>query len=125
MATAHYSHEIAGLKTLWIIRFTEAFPHVEDQVRGEPKFELLIPTPFQTDEWLVLDPAHQKKRLQSLERFQALCEEAKQRCVVQAELPGTPQAKVKSAVSEIDNLAKLIEYFHQILKDLKKEKPDN
>lgn len=124
MATAHYSHEIAGIRTLWMIRFTAAFPHVEDTERGWPQFEILIPTPFNKDEWLILDPIHQKKKLKSLVRFQELCEEAKKRCEIQSTNSDSLEAKTQSASHEIENLGKLIDYFNEILKNLKKDKPD-
>lgn len=124
MNTANYSNDIAGIKTLWIIRFDGQFPHLYGQEKEKPRFDLLFPSPINKDRWLVVNLEKNKNDLQTIERFQQLCEEAKQRCNLQSTKPH-PDNPVETAGKEVDNLAQLLLYFNEIMRQIRKKTTDN
>lgn len=130
MNTLHIDNHIAGAKTLWILRF----PHPEGSADSEHlselkspvhnNFELLIPTPFNKDEWMVVSRNINEEWLDSLQRFQQMCEEAKERCQKQiSNSNGDTEEKTMRISEEILNFTTLIRYFNDLMKRIRPANP--
>lgn len=111
---------IAGAKTLWILRFAPSL-----DAPAKPKIEFLIPTPFNKNEWMVVNHDLDTDWLKCLVQFQQMCEDAKTRCIQQKNTPEAPiEEKAKKANDEILNFSALVRYFNEILRYLNPKDPN-
>lgn len=120
MPILNFDHNIAGSKTLWMLRF----PHTNDnesqtQADGRPRVELLIPTPFDKNGWLLLKDSIDPKSLNALIQFEKMCEEATIRCQRQIGGVGGPLG----LDGDPGDVVNIIRYFEDFLKNLKKSPP--
>lgn len=121
MNMIHIDGNIAGAKTLWILRFPQDENLCETpstETANRPRVELLIPAPFTRNEWMIVSCRADKQWIDSFFKFQNMCEEAKNRC--QAQIDGgaglDPADKTKKAAEELNNFTDLIRYFNEIMR---------
>lgn len=117
MPGIHIDNHIAGARTLWILRFTANSP-------DKPKVDFLIPTPFDQNEWMVVSEEPKYDLMNSLMKFQQMCEEAKVRCQKEIETTNlNVEEKTKKASEELSNFSSLIRYFNEIMKHFRPPEP--
>jgi hypothetical protein len=127
MTSLHFDRDIAGVKTFWILQFKPETNEEKGDKREETPYysvDFLIPSPFGSDEWLVLNTSANKQTLASLQQFQKLCEETKARCKKEMQgISSTPGDKMKKATKELENLTNIVRYFNKLMKRIKNEEP--
>lgn len=121
METINFRNDIAGINTLWVIRFGGFFPHPYGEEKSKPEFDILFPSPINKDKWMVVDLKKNKNDLQTIERFQRLCEEAKQRTQDRSAMISDLGHKSEESGHDAENLAQLLIYFNEIMKKLRKK----
>jgi hypothetical protein len=124
MEAVNYSNDVAGMKTQWIIRFDGVFPHPYGEEKSKPRVELLFPSPINKDRWLVVNLEKNKGEIQTIERFQKMCDEAKLRVQDNISFSSEQNSQNTASSQEIENFAQLLLYFNEVMRHLRKKDTD-
>lgn len=116
MKLLHVDNHIAGAKNLWILQFPKDRPPTTEKI----SVELLVPSPFNTHDWIVV--SQKNDQIDSLAKFQRLCEQAKVRCQAAINSSSTNE-KLKKLTEEINSFTQLLKVFTELMKKL--QPPDS